>query len=795
MKILYSWLSDFIENPPSPQDLAAKLGRVGLKVEEIKKTGAAFTGVCVGEILKIDKHPNADKLALVDVGDGAGVMRVVCGAKNIAVGQKIPFAKVGAMLAEGELKKAKIRGVESEGMICSAAELGLDGYDNSGILVLPDDTAVGVDAVNLFPRADYLLDVEMLPNQSHCLSHYALARELCVFYGLKLKEAKIFESSAATSGMPVVIDAPDICTRYTAILMKGLRGARTPAWMAERLRAMGANPKGNLLIDVSNYVMYELGQPTHCFDIAKLDGPGIKVRRALAGEAFITLDNKTLKLDPGMLVIADAKKPVALAGVMGGLDTAVSDSTDEILIESARFNPPTVRLASKTTGIKSESSYRFERGTDPELTLKAARRLAGLILEAAPGAKVAQITDNCPVKYQHPVIEIDPARVNAILGTGIADGEIYACLKAFQPDLKDARPWKFSVPSYRLDIESVWDAAEEIARYIGYDVIPAVSRMPMLPSSVTPQWAVTAEIKNTLAALGFSEVYNYDFVSVKEMQACGLDAASAVELKNPLSSDYQFMRLTLLPGLLKTLRYNLNRGRESVMIFETGTAYVKKDGGKAEEVYCAGLMAGDFPEGGFWKGGQGTADFYHLKGMMSRLFAGKGGFRFESPKKASVYFQPGLCLEMKLGGASAGYVGKLAPSAAAAFDFKDNNIFYFEIPLACLAAAWKPEFWQKIAKIKPVSAFPQNWRDLSVVLEDSHEWSQLERTFSGVQDLASARLIDVYKGKNIPAGSRSLTIRFTFSSMTGTLNDADVGARMTAVLDKLTKNFNARLRA
>lgn len=795
MKIIYSWLSDFIENPPSPEDLAAKLGRIGLKVEELKKTGASFSGVSVGQILKIDKHPNADKLALVDVSDGAATLRVVCGAKNIAVGQKIPFAKVGARLSEGELKKAKIRGVESEGMICSAAELGLEGYDNTGILVLPDTAAVGADAAALFPKADCTLEVEMLPNQSHCLSHYALARELCVFYGLKLKETAVFSGEASGNIVPVTINVPDLCPRYTAIVIKGVRGAKTPAWMADRLRAMGSNPKGNILIDGSNYVMYELGQPTHCFDISKLSGPKIIVRRALPGEMLKTLDNQDLKLDAGMMVIADASTPAALAGVMGGLETAVSEQTDAILIESARFHPPTVRLASKVTGLKSESSYRFERGTDPELTLKAARRFAGLILEAAPGAKVEQITDNCPVKYERPVVETDPARVNAILGTGIADSEIYACLKAFQPDLKDAKPWKFSVPSYRQDIESVWDVAEEIARYIGYDVIPAVSHMPMLPSGVTPQWAVGLEMKNTLAGLGFSEVYNYDFLSVKEMKACRLYADMAVEVKNPLSSDYQFMRQTLLTGLLKTLRYNLNRGRESVMIFEAGSVYVKKDAGKAEEVHCAGLMSGAFPEGGFWQGGQGAADFYHLKGLMSRIFSGKGGFRFEKPKSAPGYFQPGLCLEMKLGGNSAGYVGKLSPEVAAAFDFKDNNIFFFEIPLGSMAAAWKPEFWQKIAKIKPVSAFPSNWRDLSVVLEEKHEWAELERSFSGVQDLASARLIDVYKGKNIPAGFRSLTIRFTFSSMTGTLNDADVGARMAAILEKLTKNFNAKLRS
>jgi len=795
MKILYSWLSDFIENPPPPQDLAAKLCRIGLKVEELQKTGASFTGVCVGRIEKIDKHPNADKLALVDVNDGKAVMRVVCGAKNIAVGQKIPFAKVGAMLSEGELKKARIRGVDSEGMICSAGELGLEGYDNSGILVLPETAELGADASSLFPKSDYALEVEMLPNQGYCLSHYALARELCVFYGLKLKETKIYAGEASGTTVPVAINVPDLCTRYGAIVVKGVKGAKTPDWMAARLRAMGSNPKGNILVDGSNYVMYELGQPTHCFDITRLSGPKIIVRKALPGEMFKTLDKQALKLDPGMMVIADASKPVALAGVMGGLDSAVSDETDAILIESARFKPSTVRLASKTSGIKSESSYRFERGTDPELPMKAARRLAGLILEAAPSAKIEQISDNYPVKYQPPVIETDPAKINSILGTGIADGEIFACLKAFQPDLKDGKPWKFAVPSYRQDIETVWDVAEEIARYVGYDVIPSASSMPMRPSAVSPLWTVTTEFRNILAGLGFSEAYNYDFVSAKELKACCLEPAAALEVKNPLSLDFQYLRPTLLAGLLKTLRYNLNRGRETALLFEAGTAYARKDEGKAEEVYISGLAYGPVPEGGSWQGGSAPADFYFLKGVLSRLFSGKSGFRYENPKKVPVYFQPGLCLELRLGGNCAGYLGKLAPSVCAASDFKDNNIFYFEIPLSCLAVSGKTEFWQKIVKIKPVSAFPQNWRDLSVVLEEKHEWGELERAFSGVQDLASARLVDVYKGKNIPAGSRSLTIRFTFSSVEKTLNDAEVGARMTAVLEKLSKNFGAKLRA
>ena len=307
-----SWLSDFIENPPPAAELAAKLNRIGLKVEELKKTGASFSGVCVGHILKIDKHPNADKLALVDVHDGAGTMRVVCGAKNIAVGQKIPFAKVGAMLSGGELKKAKIRGVESEGMICSAAELGLEGYDSSGILVLPDTTSVGVDAVTLFPKADYTLEVEMLPNQSHCLSHYALARELSVFYGYKLKEAALFDGQTSGEVVPVHINVPDLCSRYGAIVVN-VRGAKPrPGWPTASRH--GLQPQGNL-IDGSNYVMYELASP-RIVSIFPSSGPKIIVRRAMPGEMLKPWTARP-QADAGMLVIADASKPAALAGVMG----------------------------------------------------------------------------------------------------------------------------------------------------------------------------------------------------------------------------------------------------------------------------------------------------------------------------------------------------------------------------------------------------------------------------------------------------------------------------------------------
>jgi len=795
MKIQHSWLMEFIGAPLSVEDLIAKLTRLGFNIEEVKKTGAAFSGVTVGRIMTIDKHPNADKLSLVGVNDGSTVMKVVCGAKNIAVGQNIPFAKVGAALSGGVLKKAKIRGVESEGMICSAGELGLEGYDNSGILVLPESAQPGTDAAALFARPDCVLEVEITPNLAYCLSHYALARELCAFYNLPFKKPVVPEVSATGTVAPVKIDDPGMCRRYTAVVVQNASAAKTPDWIANRLRAMGSNPKNNILIDVSNYVMYELGQPTHCFDLAKLAGPEIVVRSARPGETLKSLDGQDVKLDGAMLVIADKDKPAALAGVIGGMNSAVSDATTSVLIESASFNPSAVRLSSKKAGVKTESSYRFERGTDPELTMFAARRMAQIILDAAPGAKVAQVTDNYPAKYQPKVIEVRPERVNAILGADISDINIFACLKAIQPELRDEKPWKFSVPSYRPDLDSVWDIAEEAARYIGYDVIPARSAMPMMPAAAAPSYEVAKALKERLACLGFSEVYNYDFLSLRDFRNCLLNEESAVPLKNPLSADFQLMRTSMAPSALKTLKFNLNRGRSSVSIFEIGNVFRKTDKGHAEETICAGLMYGAFPGEETWRGGTSAADFYHLKGVLNCVFSGYGGFRFEKAKNPPPYFHPGAVLEMKLGNSQAGYLGMLNPAVAQNSDFKDNQIYYFELPLKALVAAYKPEFWSRLPQVKTVSEFPNTWRDLSVVIDDKFEWAEIEKEIAKAPDLSAVKLIDVYKGKSIGENLKSITIRFTFSSMEKTLTDTEINAHIAAILAKLGLNFNAKLRS
>jgi len=793
MKILYSWLTEFIENPPAPEELVRKLNRIGLKVENITKTGADFSGVVAARIEKILPHPNADKLHLVDVNDGEKVFRIVCGAKNITEGQTVPLAEVGARLPGGVLKPAKIRGVESCGMLCSCSELGIEG-DASGIMKLPEGTAVGTQVISLYPKTDTLLEIETLPNQGHCLSHYAVARELSVFYGYKLKEAKILEKKASGASVPVEVEAPELCLRYTAIVMKNVKGGRTPDYIAERLAAVDCNPKGNILIDGSNYVMFEMGQPLHCFDIKRLDGPSIKVRRASAGEQFVTLDGGKHSLTPDNLVIADAGKASALAGVMGGVNSAVSDGTEEILIEAACFLPSAVRRSSKLANVKSESSYRFERGTDPEVTVKAARRFAELISEACPEAEVLQITDAYPGREAPVKIDVTADRINSILGTDLTAEVIGGCLSAFDGSLiPGGNAWTFTVPSYRRDISNMNDVAEEVARYAGYDLIPSVSHMPMRATSVTAQWSVDEELRRELVAVGFNEAYTYDFLSERDLKAFGSPKEMALEVKNPLSSDLQYLRPTLALSLLKALRYNINRGRDTVSLFEIGRKY-SNDRTKTECNACAGLMYGMYPEEG-WQTPQTKADFYRLKGVMERLFAGKRGFRFEMPKNdLPGWLGQDAALEMKLGGETLGFFGRVNKDTCAAVGIKDDNIYLFEINTEILAALWKDEFWLKINKAAPVSMYQQIKRDLSVIIDEKHEWTAVSRTFNGIKDLVSVRLTDVFRGKNIPAGFKSFTIRFTFSSMEKTFSEEDINGAMSLILNKLSAKFGAKLR-
>ena len=795
MKIAYSWLCEYLENPPAADELIAKMNRIGLKVEGTEKTGPQFTGVVAAKILAIEQHPNADKLHIVTVDHGSGTQKLVCGAQNIAVGQTVPLARLGAKLPGGTLKKAKIRGVESEGMLCSCSELGVPG-DPSGILMLPSETPLGTDVLTLYPKGELVMEVEILPNQGHVLSHYALARELSIFYGYKLKEPKGLEpGNAGSAGLKVQIHAADLCRRYVAIAMRNARNAITPDWMAERLSAIGVNPKGNVLVDGSNYVMFELGQPLHCFDADCLkdgtDGKEINVRRAAAGEKFIALDKQEYGLSQEMLVIADSEKPAAIAGVMGGLNSAVSEKTENIIIEAACFDQASVRRTSKALSLKSDSSYRFERGTDPEMAMRAALRFAALIKQTAPYAEITALIDSYAQPYKAKAVKVSAASLNRILGTQVSNETVYECLHAFQPDLPQGNgEWLFMPPSFRPDMLENCDIAEELARFIGYDAIPSESNMPMIKSAIAPDYAVAANLRYCFAVLGFNEIYNHGFLSAKEAEACGVKPEDCLQVINPLSSDLQYLRPSLVAGALRTFAFNMNHDRDHAHIFEIGTVY-RKDG--TEEMRCCGLVYGA-PNESSWAMKVPASSFYALKGALASFLGRKPGFRYEKPQKAPSYYEQGLCLEMKVGRDSLGFMGQLSASACKIMDVKESNVYYFELSIPVLAAMWKKEFWQEVHKMKPVSAFPSSWRDLSFTIDEKHEWAAIEKAFGGVKDLAKVKLTDVFKGKNVPAGQRSLTVRFVFSSMEKTLTDEEISSRLKGVLEKLERKFGAKLR-
>lgn len=804
MRIIYSWLREFIPLELSPEDLSKHLLSIGFEVSGIETLGSSFTGVKVAEILRIDRHPNADKLSLCELSDGSEKVTVVCGAKNIAVGQKVPLARIGARLPEGVLKKARIRGVDSQGMICSAAELGVRGYPSDGILVLPVDSKIGLDASAVLAPADHALEVEILPNRPDCLSHLGLARELSAYFRLPLRRPEARPALTEDDSVPVTIEEISRCRRYAGLAIRNVKAVPSPAWLASRLEAMNTKPR-NILVDVTNYVLYETGQPLHAFDIDTLKGPEIRVRFSRAGESFSALDGRSLPLGPGTLVIADRERPVALAGIIGGAGTSVSDKTTNIFLESAFFSPGVIRKASKHLGIRTEASYRFERGTDIEAVIPACRRAADLILQACQGSRASRLSDNLHAGPGPAPIEVTAAKVNSILGTDLSDKNIFSCLKAIQPETKDAgQPWLFTPPSHRKDLETVWDMADEVARFSGYGVISDEPSPVRLMKSRELPAAVTADkLRKRISSLGFCEVYNYDFISKKDLRDCGLDDQlrmnhSPIFLANPISSDWECLRPSLLPGLIKNLRHNLHRGAHSARIFEIGNVYDRLGGEAREQLHCAGLLFGQYPGPLFWKKEQTKPlDFFHLKGVVSSALKNFKQAAHAEPGTPPDAFHPKICLELLCDRSHMGWYGKLHPAAAAAFEMKNPDIWIFEFSLEPLARLEDPDFFASARKLEAVSSFPSAWRDLSIVVDSGTPWEKVLKSSleASGPELACAELADLYEGKGIPEGMKSLTVRLTFCRKDRTLTDSEIDGAVNKILEKLSSSLGARLRA
>ena len=796
MKVSRAWLNEFLCEPLSVEELLRLLPSLGFDVDSVEKLGPAFSGVVIGEVLEAGKHPNADRLSLCKVSDGKETFPVVCGAPNVAAGQKVAFARVGARLPGGStISKAKIRGEESQGMICSTAELGL-GADAAGILVLPPDAPLGADAAPLLGESDEALEVDVTANRPDCLSIRGLARELSILLKKPLKDiaAAAVPEDAGVAARPVEIIDPGLCRRYAGREFRGLRVGPSPGWLARRLESVGQKPI-NALVDVTNYVLFELGHPLHAFDADKLKGR-IIVRRAKAGESLKALDEKVYALTPDDLVIADESGPVAIAGVMGGEPTGVTEKTVSCFLESAHFEPRSIRATSKRLGLRSDASYRFERGADVEAAGSALKRASALIAKLCR-AKAGPAVDAYPGKAGRAPIEVTAEALNAVLGTSLKREEVGRTLAAIAERLEEKDGgWMFHPPSWRQDLADRQDLAEEVARYAGYDSIPDEAG-PARPSSLPEPASVRAASawRERLGGMGFFEAFTLDLIPEKALRWDeGLFAGAAVEVENPLSDDQARLRTSLFPGLLQSALHNVERGAAGLRLFELGRVYRLSPDGKSveERTLCAGVLAGEHPPRPHWKLKPSPADFYDAKGVLEEVL-GVGGPAL-MPCAGGTVFHPKACVGLKSGGRLAALAGQLDPRLLAAFDLGRRPVSGFVFDVDAFARSLAR---QGITPIGGISPFPSVVRDLSMVFDEGLPYGKIAEAIGDSRQDALNRLelVDQFTGKGIGQGKKSLTFRFTFGRPDRTLTDEEVNAVMQSVQAVLEAGFGGKLRS
>jgi phenylalanyl-tRNA synthetase beta chain len=797
MKISSNWLREHLDHGLSVPELSAALLKLGFEIAGVQHLGPTFTGVVVAKVVSREKHPNADKLSVCLVDDGAKQWNVVCGAPNVAAGQTIAFARIGAVLPGNfKIGAAKLRGVESQGMICSRAELGLP-KDGDGIWVMGEGPALGTDVGSLMGPADDVLEVEITANRPDCLSHRGLARELAAALGKTLKPLSCALAETLQGSLPISVEDSSACPFYGGRLLEGVKVGDSPAWLKTRLEAISLRPVNNV-VDVTNFILHDVGQPLHAFDADKLAGGKIVVRRSRAGESFVALDRKKYDLPEGLLVIADAEKPVALAGVMGGEDSSVTASTTRVVLEGAYFAPSEVRRSSQKTRLRSDSSYRFERGADCPAAKQAAARAAALILQAAGGAAAKADEAAAPRAARAPV-KTSAAKINSILGTAFTAEEILGALKRIAAELTgDASAFAFAAPTWRHDLATAYDLAEEVGRFLGYDRIPyRLAPLSAGAATLTPVEAACRRARARLTALGLTEAYNYDLLAEKTLAACRLSAEGQPRVANPLSEDWAVLRPSLLPGLIKNAQHNLSRGADAVRFFELGKDYSQKDGAVGECWRAAGLMLGPVLDARWQSARAPRAGFADAKAVVEDLLSREAVVWAELGEDAAgrtpsdPLFHPANALRAVVGGVPVATVGWLHPRVARAFDLEREGAVVFDADLDFLAS--RPAARTKFREFSPL---PVSRRDLAIVVDKSAAYASVEDAVRGcaLADLQDLMLFDVYEGKGVPEGKKSLAIRLTFGRSDRTLTDAEVAGFVATVVAALAAKLGAALR-
>ncbi|SHE76622.1 phenylalanyl-tRNA synthetase beta subunit [Microbulbifer donghaiensis] len=795
MKFSNSWLREWVNPQLTAQELADQITMAGLEVDGVEKVAGEFSGVVVGEILAAEQHPDADKLRVCKVaGHPDGEMQVVCGAPNARVGIKIPFALVGAMLpGDFKIKKAKLRGVESFGMLCAQTELEL-GEDSDGIWELPEDAPTGEDLRKYLQLDDETIEVDLTPNRSDCLGIAGIAREVGVLNRCAVSGPEIAPvAQQIDDSLPVSLMAEEACPRYVGRVIRNIDiTATTPMWMQERLRRSGLRSI-DPVVDVTNYVLLELGQPMHAFDLQKLKG-GIKVRLAEQGEELTLLDGQEVKLQAGTLLITDEEKPLAMAGIMGGLDSSVTESTRDIFLESAFFSPLAIAGKARSYGLHTDSSHRFERGVDYRLQEKAVERATQLLLDIVGGepgpVHLRELSEVMPAERH---ITLRRARVEQGLGVALGDDEIVDILTrlGLEKIEQNADGWTFLVPSFRFDIAIEADLLEELARVYGYNRIPSESFTAALDIVPQQESEIAQDaLEQTLLARGYNEAITFSFID-SDSAALFDPKAEPVALQNPISAELAVMRTSLIPGLCKSLQYNLNRQQNRVRLFETGLRFVPPGNSERElkqEPMVAGLIYGNrFAEN--WTGGKDLVDFFDIKADIEALLAhcsAEDEFRFEAGEHSALH--PGQCARILRGDVEVGVVGALHPQLQKKLDLP-KAAFVFELSLEALGQARLPAF-------RPLSRFPEVRRDLALLIDaDVPAASMVETAVEAAgETLTDLKVFDVYQGKGIDFNRKSVAMGLTFQHPSRTLNDDEINAAVDAVVGKLEQKYNASLR-
>jgi phenylalanyl-tRNA synthetase beta chain len=782
MQFSENWLRTFVNPSLNSDELSHALTMAGLEVEDSQPAGAMFTHVVIGEIVEAHKHPDADRLQVCKVNTGNTVLQIVCGASNARVGLRAPCALVGAALPGIAIKEAKVRGVESFGMMCSSKELGL-ATEASGLLELPTDAPVGQDIREYLSLNDHLLTLKLTPNRADCLSILGIARDVAAITGASLNVPKI-KSTEITSHrtMTVLVNTPQACPAYFGRAIEAVNAqAKTPDWMVRNLERSGIRSI-SVIVDITNYVLLELGQPLHAFDLAKL-GDHIEVRFAKAGEVLALLNDTEVKLKADDLVIASSGGAIALAGIMGGSPTSVTEATTNIFLESAFFAPDAIAGKARRLGLSTDSSYRFERGVDFGNTLSALERATALILEIC-GGQAGSVTQAVTILPARSTVNLRYARLLSVLGINIPQATVGTLLKQLGFEFTEtADGFSVQAPSYRFDITLEEDLIEEIARLHGYDKIPAIK--PIANQSIldAPEtaWNKTS-VAGTLQSRGYQEVVTYSFVDANwERDLMGNE--SPIALKNPIASNLSVMRSGLWGGLLDTLSYNLNRKQERAMLFEIGASYFSGQKAYREEMRVSGLCHGAFqPEQ--WAEKSRDVDFYDVKATVDALTHGQAEYRQE----AHPALHPGQTARVYLRGKAIGWLGKLHPKWQQQYALTKNTIL-FELTLDDLLKTEVPTY-QEVSKFLPVR------RDIAIVVDANLPVQAIVNAVyaAKINLLQELQLFDVYQGKGIAENKKSLAFLVLIQDTHKTLLDTEVDAVIAELLKLLEKNFGASLR-